>query len=131
MVESPHIFGSVYMFLLMPQFLSLIQANLPHNLTCVFKVGSVKFIPSMQQQLKKSKKQRNNRSVAEEKHEEGQERVEGDKGTRGEELETKTRLAVTALEDHGILGMGLGRVGDSSPAAAGEQMQDVPHKHHR
>ena len=83
----------------------------------------------MQLQLKRAKQQRNNRkSVTEEKQKQGQEGVEGGKGTRGKELDTKTRLAVTALEDCAILGMGPGRVGDSSPAAASEQMQDVLHR---
>lgn len=89
---------------------------------------SLKSISSIQLQLKRAKQQRNIRkSVAEEKEKQGQEGVEGGKDTRGKELDTKTRLAVTALEVHAILGMGPGGVGDSSPAAASEQTQDLLH----
>lgn len=68
----------------------------------------------MQLQLKIAKQERNNRkSVAEEKQE--QEGIEGGKGTRRKELDTKTRRA---LGDCAILGVEAGRVRDSSPAAA-------------
>lgn len=89
-------------------------------------MGSVKFIYSMQLQLKRAKQQRNNsKSVAEEKQDQGQEGVEGHKGTRRQELVTETRLTMAALEDCAGLGMGAGRGGGSSPAAFSEQTQDA------
>lgn len=80
----------------------------------------------MQLQLKRAKQQRNNsKSVSEEKQDQGQEGVEGRKGTRRQELVTETRLTMAALEDCAGLGMGAGRGGGSSPAAFSEQTQDA------
>lgn len=80
----------------------------------------------MKLQLNRAKQQRNSSiSVAEEKQDQGQEGVEGRKGTRRQELVTETRLTVTALEDCAGSGMGPGRRGDLSPAVVSEQMQDV------
>lgn len=58
----------------------------------------------------------------------GAEGVEGGKGTRGKELDIQTRLAATALENHAVLGMRPRRVGDSLPADASEQIEDVLHR---
>lgn len=79
-MESPHIWWCGYVPANAPSFWTKFHGNSQTNLTSVFCVERVKFIYSMQLQLKRAKWQRNNsKSAAEEKQSQGQEAVEGSK----------------------------------------------------